>query len=38
MLVQYYPSGKVKARMHLEKGKRGGDKGEMFWRLNAKNQ
>ena len=32
MFTQYYDSGHIKARIHLVDGRRGGSKGEQFWR------
>ena len=36
MLIRYYPNGKIKARIYLEHGQRGGEKGEMFRDVDGK--
>lgn len=36
MVVRYYPNGRLKARMHLVKGERGGDRGEMYYSPDGK--
>ncbi len=34
IVTQFYESGQIKARIHMVAGRRGGSKGEQYWREN----